>query len=149
VANHVFTAGIVLLTLVATTVWGVVLVAILVGRGIGRPKDGRRGFWFAIVLFLPVIGTIIYALVAMPDLPRIDPALWISTIVVTVIAFLATSAIQETTASSRCRYGTDGDLVTVFCETQAPSIAVTVGVTILAAAITAIVVRRQRLRQSR
>ena len=147
-SNHIVAAGIVLLALVATAVWGLVLAAILVGGGIGRPKDGRRGFWFAVVLLLPVIGTIIYAIQAMPDLPRIDRAIWISTIVVTVIVFLATSTIQQTALSS-CRHRTDGDLTTVLCETQAPSIAVTVGVSILAAAITAILVRRDRLRRSR
>jgi hypothetical protein len=148
VSDHIVAAGIVLLALVATTVWGLVLAAILVGRGIGRPKDGRRGFWFAVVLFLPVVGTLIYAILAMPDLPRFDPAIWISTIVVTVIVFLATSAIQETAASS-CRHRTDGDLTTVFCTEQAPSIAVTVGVSILAAVITATLVRRERLRRTR
>ena len=148
-SNHIFAAGLVLVAVVATTVWGLVLAAILVDRGIGRPTDGRRGFWFAIVLFLPVLGTIIYAILAMPDLPRIDPAVWISTIVVAVVVLVATSAIQEEMALSSCRYRTAGDLTTVFCETQASSIAVTVGASVLAAAITAILVRRERVRRGR
>jgi hypothetical protein len=137
-----------LLTLVATAAWGLVLAAIFVGRGIGVPKDGRRGFWFAVVLLLPVIGAIIYAIRAMPELPRLDRLAWISTIVVTAIVLLTASAIQEMKLTS-CESRTDGDITLEFCTRQAPSIATAVGVSILAAAGTVIVVGRERLRRGR
>ena len=146
--GHVFAAVIALLAFVVTTAWGLVLAALLVGRGIGVPKDGRRGFWFAIVLFLPVIGMFAYAIRAMPELPRLDRVVWISTIVVTALVLLVASVIQEEMALT-CTSLTDGDLTMEFCMRQAPSITTTVGVSILAAAVTVTVTRRPRFRPSR
>jgi hypothetical protein len=41
-----------------------------------------------------IIGTSIYAIRAMPELPRIDRVVWISAIVVTATVLLIASAIQ-------------------------------------------------------
>jgi hypothetical protein len=148
VSSNVFAAVLALFAFAAPTAWALVLATILVGRGIGVPKDGRRGRWFAIVLFLPVIGTFIYAIRAMPQLPRIDRVVWISAIVVAAIVLLITSAIQEMALTS-CTSWTDGDITSVLCTRQAQSIAATVGVSIMAAAITVIVTGRPRSRRSR
>jgi hypothetical protein len=149
VSSNVFAAILALFAFAATTAWALVLAAILVGRGIGVPKDGRRGLWFAIVLFLPIIGTFIYAIRAMPQLPRIDRVVWISAIVVTAIVLLIVSAIQEEMALTSCTSWTDGDITSVLCTRRAQSIAATVGVSILAAAVTVIVTRRQRFQRRR
>ena len=147
-SSHAFAAVLALFAFVATTAWALVLAAILVGRGMGAPKDGRRGFWFAIVLFLPMIGTFIYAIRAMPQLPRLDRVVWISMLVVTAIVLLIASLIQEEMALT-CTSRTEGDLTVEFCTRQAPSITTTVGVSILAGAVTWIVARRPRFRPSR
>lgn len=147
-ANHALTAGLVLLALVGAVAWILVLVAILVGRGIGKPKDGRRGFWFAIVLLIPLGGLILYALFAMPELPRLDRAVWLPTLIATVVALVTASVIQEGVLA-RCASRIDDGVTSVLCTEEAPSIATTVGVTVLVGAVTAIVARRERVRRSR
>jgi hypothetical protein len=45
---------------IATLCWLYVMVALVVGEGIGRPRFGHTGTWFAVVALIPGIGLLLF-----------------------------------------------------------------------------------------